>query len=173
MALSPPKLTLPASRGDYGDAEHGDADGTGMLTPERVARLARRAQRRRANGSRGWLASRALHRLAAELHLKAVFGVWLECLDDETWALAAAGGLDLVRIVAGAPGQRRPLASLTPADARVVTHALQVTDVDSPAWLLVDLLGAWLNYRFGAEVSLGAPGPLCAAADDVAIAELR
>jgi hypothetical protein len=65
----------------------------------------------------------------------------------------------------------RPPASLTLADAEVVVAALRITPTDSPAWPLLDLLAARLDYRFGAEVALGASGPVHAAADDVTLAE--
>jgi hypothetical protein len=75
-----------------------------MLTPERVARLARRAQRRRRDGSQGLLASRALRRLTADVGgsypaAKAVFQLWLDGPEDELWlALASRPGVRRVAL---------------------------------------------------------------------------
>jgi hypothetical protein len=83
-----------------------------MLTPKRVARLARRAGRQRADGSRGLLARRALGQLTAEVGdnysaARAVFELWLDGLEDETWqALASRPGTKRLALSAAVDPER-------------------------------------------------------------------
>jgi hypothetical protein len=82
----------------------------GMLTARQAGRLARRARRRHADGSRGLLARRAWRRLAAaapsDYTARWVFWVWEDSPDEESWEALA----QWPEVALGAPGPARAAA---------------------------------------------------------------
>jgi hypothetical protein len=87
-----------------------------MLTVKQAARLRQRSRRRRADGTRGLLARRALRRLAGaicsdEQAAQALFEVWLDSLDDEAWQALAGCPARAAWALAAAVEPGRPAAS--------------------------------------------------------------
>jgi hypothetical protein len=122
-----------------------------MLTGKRVARLARRAQRRRADGSRGLLARRALGRLTAGaaddyLAAKAVFQLWLDDPDGQTWpALASWPGMEPMALSA-AVDPDRPARSRAAIGSFCAQHGL-VPDEPAARALFYVLTGQQAQHR--------------------------
>ena len=133
----------------------GPGAGQRAMPQQRALRLARRAQRRRGDGSRGPLARRAWRILAAAADggdrsaISAVYRSWLRAPDEETWKLLSrwrAPSALAADVLAAAADPGRPAGQRALLGAFCARHGL-APEQDGPRALFHVLTGQAAQHR--------------------------
>jgi hypothetical protein len=119
----------------------------------------------------GWFTTPDLHDTAAPYEPDAAWHGPLWTSSDGQWAavVASSSGLDLYQMVGVAALLGRPLAALRPADLTVLaTSPAPSSDADR---MVLALLRACADYRYGTEIEVTSAGRLPLADHDITLAD--